>query len=665
MTAEHVTNEVLAEALRFADAGIPVFPAQIVWDAEKRGWNKKPLTNHGHIDASTDQREVTAMFRKAKAAPGGTVAIGGDLSRAGLVAVDVDVKEGDGFAELADLEALHGEHVPDDVVTLTPSGGAHRILKMGAVPVGNLNGLPGAPNIDVKGEGGWVMLPGSVTPDGTAYTFEDGCDLLDGAVPGMAPKWLAQLVPARSAKVGSTGSSPGGWERVDREAQHPANIAALDALIDLGGHSAYAVGNEIHVVRPGKGSSNGASIGGIAPGIVKVWTSNWPGLNSTPPSEWYELDGNGQLVPRGSDLVWHPGIGIAAVEPVTDEEHSTSWALRDLGPALAGEIERTLPTILARNDGISLLYAGRINGLHADSGIGKSWIAALAAFEVIIRGGHVLWIDFEDASPDLIIERLRDLGLTDTQINEQFHYVNPDEPATRTAVDTLIEQLSGLGELFVVVDSVGESLGLHGADENADLDVDKWKRLLPHVLERAGHTVLLIDHATKAADNPLHPSGSKRKRAMISGASWLLEQIKPFDRSHPGKLRLTCAKDRQGNYRRAETGAWIHVDPTGDRLVFYIEAPNDTDSTPTQTGAVALIHPVIEAVRHAGANGLSLRSLRAAVRLRAKATNGVIDDAAALAEQLGCVRIDAGKQNAKVHRFIRDITDDDIQELTR
>jgi hypothetical protein len=346
------------------------------------------------------------------------------------------------------------------------------------------------------------------------------------------------------------------------------------------------------------------------------------------------------------------------------EASGRSWVPRDLTSELAGNHERRLPTMLVRSDGVGLLYPGTINGFHADSGIGKSLVAQVAAREHLDAGGHVWWFDFEDANERLLIERLRLLEVADHTIAERVHYLNPDEPASLVHVSRLLGTIAAYPRSLAVIDSVGEALGLQGLDENKDLDVDRWKRLLPHELERAGHTVTVIDHSTKASDNPLYPSGSKRKRALISGSAWLLESVVPFDRQHPGKLKLVCAKDRHGNYRRGDVGAWVHVDPTGDHLQIFVEAPSTEDTSPRPI-TVLLVNRVVDACRSAGQDGLTLRKLRAAIRARGNASNQAVDDAAELAESIAAITITDGPRGARVHRWARDPSTEELQELVR
>jgi hypothetical protein len=73
------TPDLLDAALDWAEAGIPVFPT---------GEDKRPLTRHGHKDASTDPDTIAEMFAEAGARAHG---IGGRMGKAaGLLAIDAD-----------------------------------------------------------------------------------------------------------------------------------------------------------------------------------------------------------------------------------------------------------------------------------------------------------------------------------------------------------------------------------------------------------------------------------------------------------------------------------------------------------------------------------------------------------------------------------------------
>ncbi len=73
---------------------------------------------------------------------------------------------------------------------------------------------------------------------------------------------------------------------------------------------------------------------------------------------------------------------------------------------------------------------------------------------------------------------------------------------------------------------------------------------------------------------------------------------------------------------------------------------------------------VVATLREAGPEGLTVRKLRAQVRTKAGSRQQLIDDAAELAESIGCITITDGARGARIHRYIRDLTDADIERAT-
>jgi hypothetical protein len=151
---------------------------------------------HGVHDATTEPGAVRAPFAAAPWATGYGIACG--LAPHHLVGLDLDVKHGlDGVAALAALAREHDFAVPDTVTVLTPSGGRHLwFTGPAATAVPNSVGRPGTapgPGIDVRGHGGYLVGPGSVT---TAGRY-----LLDTRSPGLpaapVPAGLLRLLTPR------------------------------------------------------------------------------------------------------------------------------------------------------------------------------------------------------------------------------------------------------------------------------------------------------------------------------------------------------------------------------------------------------------------------------------------------------------------------------------
>lgn len=142
---------------------------------------------HGIHDAASDPATVRALFGAAPWATGYGIACGREPHH--LIGVDLDVKNDvDGIAELRRLADKHGFEVPMTVTITTPSGGQHRWLRAPAGhPVPNSVGRL-APGIDIRGTGGYLVGPGSVTVRGSYELTETS------SVIAPAPAVLLQLL---------------------------------------------------------------------------------------------------------------------------------------------------------------------------------------------------------------------------------------------------------------------------------------------------------------------------------------------------------------------------------------------------------------------------------------------------------------------------------------
>lgn len=111
----------------------------------------------------------------------------------GVVALDVDPRHG-GDDTLRDLELCYAA-LPETPRTLTGGGGAAVLFRAPARMVRNSAGQLGA-GLDVRGEGGLVVMPPSVHDSGLRYEWE--CDP-DDVVLAELPPWLAALLAQRAA----------------------------------------------------------------------------------------------------------------------------------------------------------------------------------------------------------------------------------------------------------------------------------------------------------------------------------------------------------------------------------------------------------------------------------------------------------------------------------
>ncbi len=113
----------------------------------------------------------------------------------------------------------------------------------------------------------------------------------------------------------------------------------------------------------------------------------------------------------------------------------TSWWPVDLGSVLAGDWRRPEPTIGKRRDGRGLFYKGKSHLVVGETESAKTWFTLAAAWDEILAGNHVVFIDFED-DEGTIVDRLRATAppfdlirgeyQTDQVIKQYFHYIRPE-----------------------------------------------------------------------------------------------------------------------------------------------------------------------------------------------------------------------------------------------
>jgi len=165
----------LDAALKLARRGYRVFP--VIEDG------KIPAVGAWPQRATTDEAEIKRMWTTRNFNVG--------IATQGLLVLDVDNK-GDkrGSDTLAEFDVMRG--VPETFTVETPSGGLHLYFRP-AGEVANSAGRIG-PGLDVRGQGGYVVAPGS-TIDGKQYRITR-----DTAI-ASAPAWLEDAAgsPTRRA----------------------------------------------------------------------------------------------------------------------------------------------------------------------------------------------------------------------------------------------------------------------------------------------------------------------------------------------------------------------------------------------------------------------------------------------------------------------------------
>ncbi len=223
----HIPAQVAAS---WARAGFPVFPCRHVPE-EWRGELKKaktPLTDHGFKDATTDLQTIADWWRRFPHALVGLAT--GSASGLFVVDLDIDKTTGETTGE-ASLAALGLSHLIGTVPTVaTPSGGFHLYFRDCGFRCITADKSPilGA-GIDTRGDGGYIIAPGSVTPQG-AYSLINGPLRLE-ALTGV-PEAIAERLRAHEGAKLARASAPDpmqGAFRIDTGTTAYASDRALKA----------------------------------------------------------------------------------------------------------------------------------------------------------------------------------------------------------------------------------------------------------------------------------------------------------------------------------------------------------------------------------------------------------------------------------------------------
>lgn len=156
---------------------------------------KHPRTRNGVKDASNDPA-VVADWEKQYPDTNVAIATGDAL---GFFALDIDLKSG-GPENLAKLEAEYGP-LTETVEEFTGGGGRHLLYRSDGRPVKNRT-HKGAirPGVEVKGDGGYIVVAPSIHASGRRYEWVEGRAPWEIEI-AEAPEWLIDLMFQEPAKV--------------------------------------------------------------------------------------------------------------------------------------------------------------------------------------------------------------------------------------------------------------------------------------------------------------------------------------------------------------------------------------------------------------------------------------------------------------------------------
>jgi P4 family phage/plasmid primase-like protien len=163
-----LTSTMLAAALEYARCGFAVFPLN-PGDKAPLGY----LAPNGFKDATTDSERIKSFW---EAEPNANIGIACGAVSGGLWVLDVDTHKADGKETLRLWLEESGVSLPETVTAITGGDGLHHYFKS-SEPVRTRIGI--MPDIDIKGEGSYIVAPPSIHPSGNPYRWETGRSLAE------------------------------------------------------------------------------------------------------------------------------------------------------------------------------------------------------------------------------------------------------------------------------------------------------------------------------------------------------------------------------------------------------------------------------------------------------------------------------------------------------
>lgn len=570
----HLKSDILLRALELANQGISVVP--VATDGSKRpgiaSWKefqeRRPTTD-----------ELMRWFSAAEGVGVICGKVSGNLEmlelegRAVADKLHLDLKEMAVSAGLGDV----WERINNGYVEVTPSGGLHWLYRIDGEVPGNtkLARRPGENGgIDVlaetRGEGGFVIV---APTNGTCHPSGGKWEMLVGG-----PKSIPTLtVPERNElhKLFETFDSIPKHEAITEEIKpkadgltpgddYNAKVSWDQILEPLGWKKLYT--NREGVTswcRPGKtfGVSATTNHAGSDKFFVFSTSTQFEAGRAYSKFAVFALVEHHGDFSAAAKALRSLGYGQPRAELGTLEVHSpslvqlhneegdvveSSWIPK---PIIETELaDEPPPSMLRREDGNCLLYAGKINAIFGESESGKTWLALEAIRQELEKNNIVFYIDFEDSARG-ILNRLKTMRVP-TEKFKFFRYANPDHKLEAGIGELMRTEIMAYLPTLIVVDGVNAAMNLLNLDLEKNKDATEFSQRVLKPLRIGGAGILTIDHVTKSKDNRgNYAIGAQAKRADIDGAAFAVSVAMPFGRGIDGALDITCTKDRPGFVR--------------------------------------------------------------------------------------------------------------------
>lgn len=443
--------DMLDHALEYARLGFRVMPL--------RPRAKVPATEHGCKDATTDEdtiRNWWTLWPRANI---------GIATGEGLVVVDIDNdkdKGKTGSDSLRTWERAHGE-LPETVTCLTGSGGVHLYYWS---PEQYRNAASLLPDVDIRADGGYVVAPPSVHPNGRTYEWEADHDPASARITAVqAGSPVAVLLASRKKKTPQEAPVEPVARIIPEGRRTSALVSLVGTLVDAG-LSREAIAEAVRIENAQKCTvplTDEELEREVLPALDRGWQPKHP----------YERPENApralpEPVPLSAVYADPPPLAPVLIDGVLRKGHKMLIS----GPSKAGKSFALMELAIAIAEG-------------------RQWLGASCA------AGRVLYLNMEIDDPSCVARFLK--IYSEMKIREP----HPERISVWTLrgcalplarlVPLIIERAQGFAA--VIVDPLYKVMD--GADENSNSDVARMVGAFDTIATATGASVIYAHHFAK------------------------------------------------------------------------------------------------------------------------------------------------------------------------
>jgi len=466
----------------------------------------------------------------------------------GAWVLDIDPRHG-GDGTLASLEAEHAP-LPRTRTATTASGGRHYYFRhvAGVRNRGNLG-----PGIDVRGDGGYVIAPGSVTAAGGAYAWTDECE------PADAPQWLLDMVLRRPPP--QQASSPAG-HTLPRTGHNPAYVhAAVEReLSDLAGtpmgnrnnalnDSAFALGQFV-----GAGALSRSEAEALLENVARGWGRDWAkcvktignglGAGILRPRKIPQSEFGGDDNTRLIDVTRMIENGLRKARDQAASAAHDEPPVPEAGLIIATPFVWRDPSTLPRREFVYGKHLVRryVSVTVAPGGVGKSSMVvadclAMVTGRPLLMGNGLadplrVWLFNAEDPRDEMERRIAaacihygigaaDIGdrlFLDSGREQDLVVAVSDKNGVKIAapiVEAVVEQLKRNRIDVMIIDPF---VSTHGVPENDNGAIDKVAKLWAHIADECNVAIEVVHHVRKTSDRDASVEDSRGAVSLLAAA---------------------------------------------------------------------------------------------------------------------------------------------------